>query len=39
MKLKVPCPICKKNEAWVAWGRVTPCTSCEKPKLIIKSQG
>jgi len=35
----VLCPKCNKDLAWVTWGNVTPCTSCEKPKLIIKSQG
>jgi len=30
----VLCPRCKKEKAWVAWGRAEPCLRCEKADLF-----
>jgi len=30
----VLCPICRKEKAWVSWGRIEPCQKCEKVDLI-----
>lgn len=32
-KETILCPICKKEPAWVVWGKATPCGTCQPIKI------